>query len=68
MFSSPSKYTICPKCNNCPFLSLNKECPKEELIQCNNCECNKTYKIHDYLEPIDKKEIIDKSLEKCDVD
>ena len=41
--------TLCPQCNNNPLLYLNKEQPKDILIQCAHCEYNQYNSLHKYL-------------------
>ena len=40
---------ICPQCKNYPLLSLNKDKPKDILIQCDQCKYNQYTSLHNYL-------------------
>ena len=46
---SSNLLTLCPKCNNYPLLSLNKDHPKDILIQCDYCKYNQYTSLHNYL-------------------
>ena len=46
---SSNKLALCPKCNNYPLLSLNKDHPKDILIQCDYCKYNQYTSLHNYL-------------------
>lgn len=47
--------TLCPHCNNYPLLYLNKDNPKEIIIQCPTCGFNQYYSIHHYLNRMKKE-------------
>ena len=44
------KNILCPKCNNYPLLSLNKDKLKDILIQCKHCGFNQSDTLHNYLQ------------------
>ena len=41
--------TLCSQCQNSCFLSLDKEKPKDILIQCDKCGYNDYTSLHNYL-------------------
>ena len=46
---SSNLLALCPKCNNYSLLSLNKDHPKDILIQCDYCKYNQYTSLHNYL-------------------
>lgn len=44
--------TLCPQCNNNPFLFLNKDNPENIQIQCNQCGYNHLTSLHNYLHQV----------------
>ena len=50
------KLLLCPKCENFPLLSLNKEKPKNILILCDHCGYQSEKFISDYLKENEPKE------------
>lgn len=47
--SSNLSLTLCPNCNNYPFLHFSNETPKKVFIQCDFCNYAQYNTIHDYL-------------------
>ena len=62
---SSNLLTLCPKCNNYPLLSLNKDHPKDILIQCDYCKYNQYTSLHNYLYHINTISHIKTNDNKC---
>ena len=64
---SSNKLALCPKCNNYPLLSLNKDHPKDILIQCDYCKYNQYTSLHNYLYHINTISHIKTNDNKCNI-
>ena len=58
---------LCPKCNNYPLLSLDKEKLNDILIKCDQCGYDQSTSLHNYLDQLKPPSTVIKSEINCEI-